>query len=112
MTKKKHSKKTNAINAVSSTVRHVDKVRRHLIDIKSKAKKKAASIRAERLKTGGGPPSDLSLTLTEEILVDMMNPQTIEGIITDGDTETSTISFGNFDFAKPVPLAVVSLDSR
>ena len=74
------------MNAASFGGRTEDQVRKQLCDQKTKVRAKAAAIRRERQKTGGGPASADTLSPLEDILLSTMNPQIIVGIIPNGDS--------------------------
>ncbi len=61
-------------------------VKKQLADLKAKTKKKTAEMRRHREGTGVGSPFKSSFLTTEELLLTTMNPQTIDGIIEDGDS--------------------------
>ena len=67
--------------------RTADQVRKQLTDQKAKTRAKAATINREMQKTGGGSAQCVILSAIEELLLASMNPQTLDGIIKNGDTE-------------------------
>ena len=82
---------TAEVNASSLGGRTVEQVKKQLSDQKSKVRGKAAAIRRERQKTGGGPPTTECLAPIEDVLLSTMNPQLIVGIISDGETEAKPL---------------------
>jgi hypothetical protein len=75
------------VNSVSTHGdRTADQVKKKLGDMKSDTRKKASAIRNHRMATGGGSPCKTSLSAPEELLLATINPQTISGIIEDGDS--------------------------
>ncbi len=64
----------------------VKQVKKQLADLKSKTWKKTAAIRKYRKGTGDGSPCKITLSAIEELMLTTINPQTIDGIIEDGDS--------------------------
>ena len=76
---------TDEVNAVGMGGRSIEQVKKQLSDRKTKTRAKAAKQNRERQKTGGGSAASVALNEMESKLLANMNPQTITGIIKDGE---------------------------
>ncbi|KAF5305411.1 hypothetical protein FQR65_LT07737 [Abscondita terminalis] len=70
---------TSKLNSLGFGEKNVDGWRKTLTDWKSKTKAKAAALRRDQNKTGGGPPELPPLSTLEEKLLELMGTKALEG---------------------------------
>ena len=88
---------TKKINAISSTRRQVEDVKKRWQDIKRRTKEKVAFNRSQARKTGAGPPEVQELTMFEEVVQQTLAAEQVEGVEGIDTAETTLENEGKSD---------------
>ncbi|KAM5140606.1 uncharacterized protein ACMZJ9_014485 [Mantella aurantiaca] len=81
-----------AVNAAGVAERNIDTCKRRLNDIKRQIKTKLAELSKHRRGAGGGPPPEITFFEYEEKLIDYIDPDVIEGISGDNNSDMRAVT--------------------